>query len=187
MLLHTMALWPSAIIAEFWSYAFKQAALIHNVSPRRGEKESPYTKFTNEDNTIQPSDLRVFGCPVYVLEKDLQDGNNHSKWKVRAHQGIYVGHSPNHASNVVLVYNPVTKLVSPQYIVVFDEGFETVSIQGQEQDTSRLDLMLANVLPDAFWLHSDQFKDEEVQHYYFDTAWDQERMKATSKKVSGQK
>ena len=35
-------------------------------------------------------------------------------------------HSPFHAGNVALVWNPTTGRVSPQYHVVFDDDFTTV-------------------------------------------------------------
>ncbi len=41
--------------------------------------------------------------------------------------GIYVGRSPSHASNVSLVLNPRTGHVSPQFHVVCDYDFTTVS------------------------------------------------------------
>ena len=37
-----------------------------------------------------------------------------------------MGHSPFHAGNVALVWNPTTGRVSPQYHVVFDDDFMTV-------------------------------------------------------------
>ena len=48
------------------------------------------------------------------------------KWEPRARLGIYLGRSPSHASNVALVLNPRTGLVSPQFHVVFDDDFTTV-------------------------------------------------------------
>jgi hypothetical protein len=60
------------------------------------------------------ADFNVFGSPIYVLDKAIQDRSiRPGKWKDRSHQGVYVGHSPYHASNVILVYNPKTQLVSP--------------------------------------------------------------------------
>lgn len=41
--------------------------------------------------------------------------------------GIYLGHSPCHAGNVALVLNPKTLQVSPQFHLVFDDEFLTVS------------------------------------------------------------
>ena len=40
--------------------------------------------------------------------------------------GIHLGQSPAHAANFVLVLNPKTGLVSPQFHVVFDDNFTTV-------------------------------------------------------------
>ena len=51
---------------------------------------------------------------------------NIPKWNPRSDAGIYLGHSPEHASNVALVLNLTTGLVSPQYHVVFDDTFSTV-------------------------------------------------------------
>ena len=38
---------------------------------------------------------------------------------------VYLGHSPDHATNAPLVLNTRTGLVSPQYHVVFDDDFTT--------------------------------------------------------------
>ena len=84
--------------------------------------------FTNEKFPWKASDFQVFGSPVYVLNAKLQDGSNIQKWKSRSRLGVYVGHSQIHSGNVVLVLNPETMNVSPQYHVVFDNGFTTVGI-----------------------------------------------------------
>jgi hypothetical protein len=68
----------------------------------------------------------VFGCPVYVLDPALQDGKKIPKWNSHARQGIFVGFSSEHSSLVPLVFNPCTQHVSPQYHVIFDDGFSTV-------------------------------------------------------------
>ena len=144
MLLHAMDQWPDVITAEFWSFAFMHAVRLHNCTPRPGTSESPFTLFSNEDSPLSPTDFRVFGSPVYVLDSTLQSGTiGPGKWKDRCHLGAYIGHSPNHASNVILVYNPKTRLVSPQYHVVHDESFETVNIKTSEADAQvKLDSML---------------------------------------------
>ena len=38
---------------------------------------------------------------------------------------VYLGHSPDHATNALVVLNTRTGLVSPQYHVVFDDDFTT--------------------------------------------------------------
>ena len=59
-------------------------------------------------------------CPVFTLDKSLQSGTGMlPKWNPRSNAGVYLGHSPDHASNVALVLNLATGLVSPQYHVVF--------------------------------------------------------------------
>jgi hypothetical protein len=109
------------------------AVCLHNCTPRPGQTKSPYTLFTDEDPPASSQDYRVFGSPVYVLDSSLQSGNlGPGKWKNRCHQGVYIGHSPHHASNVILVYNPKTHLVSPQYHVVHDENFDMVQVSKSE-------------------------------------------------------
>ena len=150
MLLHAMSLWPDHVTSEFWSFAFQHAVRVHNSAPRKGQTLSPHALFTGEDAPQRPTDFRVLFCPVYVLEKELQDNKSKPKWTDRSYQGIYVGHSPHHASNVVLVYNPATKLVSPQYHVIFDEDFTTVSSRfTDEQIENNITNLLGNTLADA--------------------------------------
>ena len=69
----------------------------------------------------------VFGCPVYVLEPKLQDGQKIPKWDPRAHLGMFMGFSTIHSSLVALVLNVHTGKISPQYHVIFDDTFETVT------------------------------------------------------------
>ena len=112
MLLHAMHKWPNVVTSEFWPFAFKQAAKLHNVTPTRGSNQSPHEIFTNEDNTLSPTDFRTLFCPVLVLEKELQDGNTIPKFsKNRSHIGVYVGHSPHHAGSVALVLNINTLVI----------------------------------------------------------------------------
>jgi hypothetical protein len=73
------------------------------------------------------SRAHTFGCPVYVLDPKLQDGGKIPKWNSRACQGIFVGFSPYHSTNVPLILNPTTQHISPQYHVIFDDEFTTVS------------------------------------------------------------
>jgi hypothetical protein len=41
-----------------------------------------HTLFTNEDPPLSPHDFKVFGSPVYVLDKALQTGSlGPGKWK----------------------------------------------------------------------------------------------------------
>jgi hypothetical protein len=65
---------------------------------------------------------------MYVLDAQAQsaDGSDPPKWEPRSWIGFYLGHSPFHAGSVVLVFNPCTGRVSPQYHIIFDDTFLTI-------------------------------------------------------------
>ena len=126
MLLHCMQKWPEVVTAEFWPFEFSYTRCVNNNTLGRGKDKTPYEMFTDESPSIKPQDFRVFGCPVYVLSKDMQDGKPTGKFsKRRSYLGVFVGFSDAHSGSVPLVFNPRTKLVSPQYYCVFDECFDT--------------------------------------------------------------
>ena len=65
---------------------------------------------------------------MFILEGHNQPGGiGKPKWDPRSHTEIYLGHSPYHTSSVALVMNTKTGLLSPQFHVVFDDEFTTVS------------------------------------------------------------
>ena len=49
------------------------------------------------------------------------------KLEQRSQVGVYLGYSPSHVINVALVLNLKTGHISPQYHLVFDDGFSTVN------------------------------------------------------------
>jgi hypothetical protein len=65
-------------------------------------------------------------CPVYILDKRMQDGTSPPKWTRRTTQKVYVGHLHHYSKSVPMVWDPKTKLVSPQFHVMFDDNFDTV-------------------------------------------------------------
>ena len=74
----------------------------------------------------QSETLVPFGCPVYVLNNDLQGRKKINKWQYRARVGCYLGQSPQHARTVALVLSLETGLVSPQFHVQMDTTFQTM-------------------------------------------------------------
>lgn len=68
---------------------------------------------------------QTWGCPVFILYSKASE-HKLPKWYPRSRLGIYLCHSPCHASTVSLVLNPLTLHVSPQYHVIFDDEFSTV-------------------------------------------------------------
>jgi hypothetical protein len=130
MLIHANHRWTSAISVNLWPYALREAndVLNHTNSAAHRYKSTPYQVFsrTEVDNTNKHR--QPLFCPVYVLEAPLQsDPVIYDKWKARCRVGIYLGRSPSHARSVALVLNLATGRVSPQYHVVFDPAFATVS------------------------------------------------------------
>jgi hypothetical protein len=88
---------------------------------------SPSLMFTGSVAPWHMEDFHVFRSPVYVPDKRLQDGDSLPRWKVRSWLGIYVGQSLIHAGNVPIVYNPITTHISPQFHLVFDDQFMSIT------------------------------------------------------------
>ena len=85
-------------------------------------------RFSGVDWLPNLKNYHTWGCPIYVLDAGLQDaGPKIPKWDPRARLGVSLEQSPCHAGSVALVLNPRTLHVSPQYHVVFDDDFSTVS------------------------------------------------------------
>jgi hypothetical protein len=93
MLLRVMWLWPAMVSVMFWPYAtISHEGHIHDHLPQHGQQKSPFKLFTNETYQINLNDFHVFGCPILVLVKELQDGKSSQKFSLaRRHMGIYIG------------------------------------------------------------------------------------------------
>jgi hypothetical protein len=137
LMLHFILHWPQESRLDLWPFAVTYAVWIWNNLPAEDSGLSPVELFTrttmSDYRDLQR--VRVFGCPVYVLDPKLQDAKKIPKWNKRSWKGIFVGFSPSHSSTVVLVLNPQTGHISPQYHVVFDERFSTVSCSPQDESS----------------------------------------------------
>jgi hypothetical protein len=103
------------------------AVFLHNHVPNLASGLCPsnvFTKLRWEERKYH--DLHVWGCPVYVLEKAIADGNKLPCWKPRSIRCVNMGLSKKHASTVPLVLNPETGYITPQYHVVFDDWIATL-------------------------------------------------------------
>ena len=90
-------------------------------------------------------------------------------------QGAYIGHSKHHASIVILVHNPTTRLVSPQYhVVVHDKSFDTLQLNMSTADAEhKLEEMLDALFLTSEWVHSDAYLDDIepcTTHHYLDSS-----------------
>lgn len=138
-LLHAAHRWPKAINAALWPAALKHYTNTRNVLPTEfipGEKhgrrrdpdryeKSPLSRFSGTEIEPNLDHFHPFGSPVYVLENSLQAQQSHNKWSDRSRVGIFLCHSPSHATSVPLVLNTQTGLVSPQFHCIFDNEFDT--------------------------------------------------------------
>jgi hypothetical protein len=56
----------------------------------------------------------------------MQEGKSPPKWTKRTMQKVDAGHLHHYSKSVSMVWDPKTKLVSPQFHVMFDDNFDTV-------------------------------------------------------------
>lgn len=128
MLIHQNKRWGMPGIVHLWPYALRMANDAINETPNLKDKlgRSPLQLFSKTKVQLHEKHWVPFGCPTFVLHSKLQSGNIHNKWEPRARVGIYLGRSPNHGRNIALILDRVTGLVSPQFHVKFDKGFQTV-------------------------------------------------------------
>lgn len=130
MLLHAAIHWPQVADPQLWPMAVKYAVFLWNHMPNEHTGLSPSDVFTRTRWPIRKyHDLHVFGCPAYVLDKRLSDGNKIPKWTPRSRRSIFMGLSPRHASSVPLVLNFDTGAITPQFHVVLDNWFATIATE----------------------------------------------------------
>jgi hypothetical protein len=127
LLLHAQQRWPDAINVHLWPYAIRCANETRNICPTKSNPLSPLNCFCNSTKKLSYTNQHHFGCPVYVLSKDIQDGKKARKWTDRTHIGVNLGPSPPHASLVSLILNIHTGLVSPQFHCQYDDLFESTT------------------------------------------------------------
>ena len=129
MLVDAHRKWRTTATASLWPYAMVMANDTLNQTPnlRDESKRSPQQTFSNTEVQINPKHWAPFGCPAYVLARELQNPKGiYNKWKKRSEVGIYLGRSPNYGRNVALVLNRETGHVSPQFHVSLDGTFKSI-------------------------------------------------------------
>ena len=138
-LLHAAHRWPEAVNAHLWPAALKHYTNVRNSMPTEFTKgkqvgsrkmharyeRSPLSSFAGTEIEPNLDHFHPFGCPVYVLESNLQAQRSHNKWTDRSRVGIFLCHSRDHATSVPLVLNTQTGNVSPQFHCIYDDDFST--------------------------------------------------------------
>jgi hypothetical protein len=129
MLLHHILHWPEAANLELWPFAFEHAVYLWNHIPRKDIKLSPIELFTGAkagDVAAHLARMHVWGCPTYVLDPKLQNGDSLPKWDPRVRRGVFLGYSDQHSSTVGLILNIDTGYVTTQFHCVYDDLYTTV-------------------------------------------------------------
>lgn len=110
MLIFAAKRWPEAITTNLWPYAIKMANDSINATPwlKHPDCLSPTQQLGGTNIHENPKHWHHFGCPAYVLDDALQQGQRRptgGKWTEHARIGLYLGRSPQHSRNVALILN----------------------------------------------------------------------------------
>jgi hypothetical protein len=125
MLLHASSYWKNSLDAS--PMAVKYALHLFSNLPNQ-QNLCPADLFTGIQNPRHHlASLYVWGCPVYILDPRLQAGQKIPRWQPRSRQGMFVGFSNLHSSDVPLILNLQTGSITPQFHRVFDDYFTTVT------------------------------------------------------------
>ncbi len=104
---------------------------IYNIVPNRQSGLTPLellTKSKADHHDILRA--HVWGCLAIVPEPQLQNNKKLPKWNRHARVGKFLGYSDEHSSHVANVRHLSTGYVSHQFHFVFDDLFETVVRNG---------------------------------------------------------
>ncbi len=134
LILHASAHWKNGIDLSLWPMAVTYATHLYNNLPN-ALGLCPADVFTG--STVprhRLKDLHVWECPIYVVDPHLQAGHKLPRWEPRSRCGVFIGFSQLHSSEVPLILNLETGSITPQYHMVFDELFLTVSSVKRENE-----------------------------------------------------
>ena len=168
MMIHAGIHWPEVSDPTLWPMAVNQACFCFNRLPSPVTGLSPSDLFTK---TRWPQkrlhDIHVWGCPLYVLNKSIQDGKKIPKWRPRSSRYVHMGNSISHSSSVPLGLNLSTGSITAQLHVVFDDWFATVGSDSKDiPDFQSLEwekyLEIRSI--NTFWMSS-SLADKYCEHF----------------------
>ena len=108
LMLHAVHKWSSMLSVHLWPYGLHTVNDIHNSTLHKGSNVPPIELFSGVEVRPKRKHYHAFGCPTYILNKNLQAQMNLPKWQSRARFGVYLGPSPNYSRSMSLVLNPPT-------------------------------------------------------------------------------
>jgi hypothetical protein len=97
MILHASIHWKDGIDASLWPHAVSYAAHIYSNTPKYGVCPAGISTGSAVPRH-QLMDLHVWGCPLYVLDPKIKQGQKLPRWKLRYKRGMFLGFSQKHAS-----------------------------------------------------------------------------------------
>lgn len=74
MLIHAMIHWPDIVTENLWPYALRLAVDLHNSTPGSSNLTPEEIVKGAKHRSCLP-DFHTFGCPIFVLDLTLQQGN----------------------------------------------------------------------------------------------------------------
>jgi len=121
LLLHAQRRWPDAINSHLWTYAIRAANDSRNYAPTNEDDTCPMSKFCNTASVPKVQNQHHFGCPTYVLKKELQDHKEIRKWSDRTRIVINLGYSSRHAHSETMVGTQARSIPTSQWL--YKAGF----------------------------------------------------------------
>jgi hypothetical protein len=125
MILHASIHWKDGIDASLWPQAVTYDTHVYNTTPKYGVCPADIF-FGSAVPRHRLIDIHVWGCPVYVLDPKIQQGQNLPRWAPRSKRGMFLGLSQQRASEVPLMLDIGSGSITTQFHVVFDDLFTTV-------------------------------------------------------------
>ncbi len=117
--------------------------------------------------------VHVWGCPVFMFEPKLQYDQKLPKWNRCSRMGQFLGFSNEHLSLFANVQNLSTGYISPQYHLVFDDLFETVIFQGDNDNV--IDVIYNDLFEcNRDWSDKEEYDDNDKLIYWpprLDIVW----------------
>jgi hypothetical protein len=89
----------------------------------------------------------------------MKEGTSPPKWTKRTTQNVYVGHLHHYSKSVPMVWDLKTRLVSPQFHVMFDDNFDTV--QAPDPNIKHADTM-DHLFKTNSYKYDDPFRNEHT-------------------------
>ena len=110
----------AALPMKYWPYAFYHFIRIHNLTPRSGERMSPFEKVTGKRPNL--ANLRTFGCRVWVRPP----GRRSDRRANHQIKGVFLGYTATMSQIVYL--DIATTRVKTSIHATFDEGMNDLDV-----------------------------------------------------------